>query len=98
MTDNMTTHAAFDAPGTAVSNDTVYEYRPVDYTQEDISIIRELGAQYMEYASLPIQKENARLWGKLNDLERTRPMVWHNEMPWHELNMEDELTDRKSVV
>lgn len=96
MTDNMTTHAAFDAPGTAVSNDTVYEYRPVDYTQEDISIIRELGAQYMEYASLPIQKENARLWGKLNDLERTRPMVWHNEMPWHELNMEDELTLRTS--
>ena len=45
MTDNMTTHAAFDAPGTAVSNDTVYEYRPVDYTQEDISIIRELAGE-----------------------------------------------------
>ena len=30
-------------------------------------------------------------------LERTRPMVWHNEMPWHELNVNDELTLKTST-
>lgn len=98
MATNMTTHAAFDAPGTAISNDTTYEYIPIEYTQEDVAIIRELGAEFMEYASLPIQQETAKLWEKLNDLERGgRPMLWHNEMPWHELNVNDELTLRTST-
>lgn len=92
MADNMTTHAAFDAPGTPAANDPVYEYLPIVYTEEDKAVIRELALQYMEYAALPIQKEKAGLWAKLNDLERTRPMVWHNEMPWHEMNVEEELT------
>ena len=89
--DNMTTHAAFDAPGTAISNDTVYMYLPVVYTEDDKKIIRELAAQYMEYATLPVQQEKAHMWEKLNDLERVRPLLYHNELPWHELNIGDEL-------
>ena len=95
-TTNMTTHAAFDAPGTAISNDTTYQYLPIEYNKEDAQIIRELGAQLMEIAALPIQKETAKLWEKLNDLENTRPMVWHNELPWHEMNVDDELTLKTS--
>ncbi|MGI6175705.1 MAG: hypothetical protein ACOYJC_06025 [Christensenellales bacterium] len=96
-TTNMTTHEAFDAPGTAVANDPAYQYIPVSYTKEDVRIIRKLAAELMEYTALPIQKETARLWEKLNDLEMTRPMVWHNELPWHELNVNDELTLRTST-
>ncbi|HET6487579.1 MAG TPA: hypothetical protein VFH83_14225, partial [Spirochaetia bacterium] len=39
-------------------------------------------------------REKAGLWRKLNDLESSRPMVWINEIPWHEMNVEDELTLR----
>ena len=32
------------------------------------------------------------MWQKLNDLNQERPMVWINEIPWHEMNVNDELT------
>ena len=43
-------------------------------------------------AALPVHKEKARLWQKLNDRESVRPMVWINEVCWHEMNVNDELT------
>ncbi len=39
-----------------------------------------------------MHKEKVILWRKLNDLESTRPMVWINEIPWHEMNVDDALT------
>ena len=52
-----------------------------------------------EIAALPVHQEKARLWQKLNDLESERPMVWINEIPWHEMNVDGELTlrDRASL-
>ncbi|MGI6007489.1 MAG: hypothetical protein ACOX8E_08380 [Ruminococcus sp.] len=97
MATNMTSHEAFDSPGTSVSNDAAYQFLLPEYTEEDITLIRELALQYMEYAALPMQKETAVLWGKVNDLKNARPMVWHNELPWHELNVEDELTLKTST-
>jgi hypothetical protein len=41
---------------------------------------------------LPIHKEKARLWQKLTDKESERPMVWINEICWHEMNVDEELT------
>lgn len=93
----MTTHAAFDAPGTAVSNDTTYMFLPVEYNDEDVAILRELAREFMEIANLPVQKETAELWERVNDLESARPVVWHNELPWHEMNVDDELTLRTST-
>ena len=43
-------------------------------------------------AALPVHREKAGLWRKLNDLQSARPMVWINEIPWHEMNVDDELT------
>jgi len=97
MATEMSTHTAFDAPGTAVSNDTTYMYLPIEYTKEDTAILRELAAEYMEYATLPVQKKTAELWERVNDLESARPVVWHNELPWHELNADGELTNRTST-
>jgi hypothetical protein len=56
--------------------------------------LRKLGSELAEVAALPVHTEKAGLWRKLNDLESVRPMVWINEIPWHEMNVDDELTLR----
>ncbi|HNX52807.1 MAG TPA: hypothetical protein PKI68_03590 [Pontiellaceae bacterium] len=58
----------------------------------DKEILRRLGGALAEIAVLPVNKERAELWQKLNDRESVRPMVWINEIPWHEMNVDDELT------
>ena len=63
-------------------------------TRQEKEVLRQLGARIAEIALLPIHKEKARLWQKMNDLEQERPMVWINEIPWHEMNVNDELTLR----
>ncbi len=60
----------------------------------DVEVLRRLGAKKAEIASLDVQKEKARLWQKLNDKKKTRSMLWINEIPWHEMNFNDELTCR----
>jgi len=55
-------------------------------------VLKSLAEKWAEIADLPIHKEKAILWQKLNDLESDRPMVWINEIPWHEMNYKDELT------
>ncbi|MEN8155659.1 MAG: hypothetical protein ABFS10_01820 [Bacteroidota bacterium] len=60
--------------------------------QREIDLLRALAEEWAHIASLPIHKEKARLWQKLNDLESERPMVWIDEIPWHEMNFNDELT------
>ncbi len=58
----------------------------------DTDTLRTLASELAEIASLPVHKEKARLWRKLNDLQSVRPMVWINEICWHEMNVDDELT------
>lgn len=60
----------------------------------DRKILRELGRRQAEIAALPIQQQTAGLWRRLNRLEKVRPLVWINEIPWHEINVGDELTLR----
>ncbi len=55
-------------------------------------ILRRLGGEIAEIAALPAQKENAELWTKVNSLKSERPVVWINELPWNEMNVNDELT------
>lgn len=61
-------------------------------SSKDTDILRRLADEMARIAALPIHRENARLWGKLNDMQSERPMVWINEIPWHEMNVDDELT------
>jgi len=63
-------------------------------TTREKDVLRRLGAKIAQIASLPVHKEKARLWQKMNDLVQERPMVWINEIPWHEMNVNDELTLR----
>lgn len=61
-------------------------------TTREKEVLRRLGAKIADIATLPVHKEKAQLWQKMNDLEQERPMVWVNEIPWHEMNVNDELT------
>jgi hypothetical protein len=65
-------------------------------SEGDRSILRELACRLAEIGNLPVHAERARLWQKLNDLDAERPMVWMNEICWHEMNVDDELTLRAS--
>ena len=73
-------------------------YTPLSMVEEivvsdpDRDILRSLGERKMDIAKLPIQQENVRQWTALNDLKPERPMVWINEVCWHEMNVSDELT------
>ncbi len=60
----------------------------------DKEILRRLAEELAAAAALPVHREKALLWTKLNDLKSARPMVWINEIPWHEMNVDDELTVR----
>ena len=75
-------------------------YEPPSLAEEiklapkDSDVLRRLAADVAQIAALPIHGEKARLWEKLNDLESERPMVWINEIPWHEMDVDGELTLR----
>ena len=43
---------------------------------------------------MDIRKEKTEFWGTLNKLGRTRPLVWINEIPWHEFGNCPELALR----
>ena len=57
----------------------------------DVDVLRRLAGELAAIAALPVHQEKARLWQKLNDLESERPMVWINEIPWHEMEVDGEL-------
>ena len=73
-----------------------YEPPPIAHeirlSQADTAILRELASELAGYAALPVHAEKARMWQRLNDLRSERPMVWMNEIPWHEMDVDGELT------
>ncbi len=61
-------------------------------TQREVQVVRGLAAQLADVASLPIQREKAELWRRLNRLEPVRPMVWlmmSNDAPWAATGVDD---------
>jgi hypothetical protein len=64
----------------------------IDLRESDKDILRRLGAEYAELGAEDATSNKAELWRHMNDLDSVRPMVWINEIPWHEMNVNDELT------
>jgi len=62
--------------------------------KKDTEILRVLGEQLTRIAQLPVQNEKKAMWRDLNGLRSVRPMVCIDQLPWHELNVNDELTLR----
>ena len=61
-------------------------------SEKDRTILRRLAEQWAEIASLPVHKEKARMWRQMNRLAKVKPMIWINEIPWHEMDVDGELT------
>ena len=80
-------------PGSSISPPNISE---ITLTQDEKDTLRRLAEEIAGIASLPVHREKARLWEALNDLHSERPMVWINEIPWNEMNVDDELTIRCS--
>lgn len=60
-------------------------------TLQEKTVLRQLASQYMEYASLPVQDKTRSLWYANNRHDPSRPMVLIDQMPWHELDVDDRL-------
>jgi len=59
--------------------------------EKDKVILQKLATELVAIADLPIQKQKAEMWRRLNRLEPVKVMVWINEIPWHEMGPELEL-------
>ncbi len=68
--------------------------REIHLKPEDRDVLKQLAEEWARAAADPVNTERARLWQKMNDLDSERPMVWINEIPWHEMNVDDELSLR----
>ncbi len=53
-------------------------------SQDDKTLVRDLAKQVAEIAALPIHKEKAELWRRLNRLDPVRPMVMLQNGAWNE--------------
>src|SRR4030042_1399193 len=60
--------------------------------QKDRDVLRELGGKVAEIAALPVQQETIVLWKALNGLRPVRGMVMIDQISWHEMDVDGELT------
>lgn len=60
----------------------------------DRNMLRELGRKIAEIAALPIQNQTIACWKAHNSLKPVRPMVMIDQIPWHEMDVNGELTLR----
>ncbi|NJD04782.1 MAG: hypothetical protein FIA99_19770 [Ruminiclostridium sp.] len=60
--------------------------------QKDKQIFRTLAKQYREVAFLDTHKRTIEHWKRINSLNPIRPMIMIDQIPWHEMNVNDELT------
>ena len=64
----------------------------IELSDAEKDVLKKLAEEIAVIAREPVHAEKAALWTRLNDLKSERPMVWINEIPWHEMNVDDELT------
>ena len=78
-------------PGSPVTHQ---RFTEIVLQQRERDVLRRLAAELAAAAASGLHREKAGLWRALNDLQSERPMVWITEIPWHEMNVGDELTLR----
>jgi hypothetical protein len=60
--------------------------------QRDKDVLRALGSEIAKLSALPVQAETISLWKALNGLRPRRPLVTIDQIPWHEMEVDGELT------
>jgi hypothetical protein len=63
-------------------------------SQQDRETLRKLAAEVRTIAEQPEQRVIIDTWKRLNALRPRRPMFMIDQLPWHEMNVDDELTLR----
>jgi Txe/YoeB family toxin of Txe-Axe toxin-antitoxin module len=59
--------------------------------RHDREVLQEPAEKIANIAALPIHNAKIKMWKKVNSLKSKKPMVWINNIPWHEMGVEDEL-------
>jgi len=59
--------------------------------QKDRKVLRELGEQIAKIAVMPINEQRRGLYSRINNLEKAKPTIHIYEIPWHEMDVNDEL-------
>jgi len=59
---------------------------------DDVKILRKLAYEYFKIAYSDKNFENIKLHKAVNDLKQIRPVVLIDELPWNEMNINNELT------
>jgi hypothetical protein len=62
-----------------------------EFSEAEKQVLRSLGGRIAEIASRPQQAETASNWSALNGLHPVKPMIWIQEPPWHEMDVNGEL-------
>jgi hypothetical protein len=58
----------------------------------DRAAFRNIARQYAEVAFLGVHQKTMDDWKLLNALKPVRPLIMIDQIPWHEMNVDDELT------
>ncbi len=64
----------------------------MDITHLERDVLRRLTQEQASIAALPRHKSTVQDWQRLNRLEPGRPLLWINEVCWHEMDFEGELS------
>ena len=62
-----------------------------EVTEADKRSLYLLGERLATIAALPKQKDTVSKWCALNGLKPVKPMVWIDDIPWHEMDVEGQL-------
>lgn len=74
-------------------NDNPYNLK--DVSKMEVATLRTLAEKYAQIASDPVHQTKAKMWQQLNDLcPNAKPMIWINEICWHEFDIERHLVCR----
>ena len=63
-----------------------------DKMHPDEKILRKLAWDYLKFANSERNMENVKLHRAVNDLKQIRPVVLIDELPWSEMNFDNQLT------
>lgn len=59
----------------------------IEFSPREKNVLRKLAEKKAEIAALPVHAQKREMWTRMNRLEVTKPMLWMNERPWHELGI-----------
>ncbi|HTV12547.1 MAG TPA: hypothetical protein VME20_11885 [Acidimicrobiales bacterium] len=62
-----------------------------EFSRADKKVLRDLGERIAEIAGLSVHEGTVAKWKALNGLQPVKPMIWVQEPPWSEMDVDDEL-------